>query len=158
IAAELRESGGGLDAFTAGDASTNVRHVFSWSYRALSPAAARLFWLLGRHPGPDIGRPAAASLAGWPGGRVRPLLDGVVRASLLPAHVRGRCASPVLLRAYGAEQAEQAADDVDARRRLYDHYLHSAQAAARRLFGPWCDLSLDPPAPGVTPEEPDGAA
>ena len=155
IADELRESGGGLDAFNAGDASTDVRFVFSWSYRALSAGAARLLGLLGLHAGPDIGRPAAASLAGLPGSRVRPLLDELVQASLLAEHVPGRYAFHDLLRAYAAELA---VEHEDARRRLYDHYLHSAQATARRLYGPWCDLPLDPPAPGVTPEDPTGIA
>ena len=43
--------------------ATDVRAVFSWSYRALSAGAARLFRLLGLHPGPDITVGAAASLA-----------------------------------------------------------------------------------------------
>ena len=38
--------------------------MLSWSYAALSPAAARMFRLLGLHPGPDVTAPAAASLAG----------------------------------------------------------------------------------------------
>ncbi len=29
---------------------------------------------------------------------------------------------------------------------------------AKRLYGPWCDLPLDEPAPGVTPEAPDSVA
>src|SRR5207249_6959234 len=46
---------GGLDGFDGGDQGTDLRAVFSWSYRSLGPAAARLFRLLGLHPGPDIG-------------------------------------------------------------------------------------------------------
>src|SRR6266511_2781946 len=61
-AGELRRSGG-LDAFDGGDSATNVRAVFSWSYRQLDPAAARMFRLLGLHPGPDLSTAAAASLA-----------------------------------------------------------------------------------------------
>jgi hypothetical protein len=41
-----------------------MRSVFSWSYRALSSDAARLFRLLSLHVGPDIAASAAASLAG----------------------------------------------------------------------------------------------
>ena len=55
LAAELREATHALDPFHGGDSATDVRAVFSWSYRALSPGAARLFRLLGLHPGPDIG-------------------------------------------------------------------------------------------------------
>ena len=75
---------GRLDAFDGGDAGTDVRAVFSWSYRSLSPPAARLFRLLGLHPGPDIGVAAAASLAGLPRGQVRRLLAELARAP--PGH------------------------------------------------------------------------
>ena len=63
LAAELRDSAGRLDALDAGDPAASVRAVFSWSYQQLSPEAARMFRLLGHHPGPDISVPAAASLA-----------------------------------------------------------------------------------------------
>ena len=51
LAAELRESAGGLAEFTDPDQASDVRAVFSWSYQQLSPAAARLFRLLGLAPG-----------------------------------------------------------------------------------------------------------
>ena len=60
-----------LDPFDGGDLATDVRAVFSWSYRALSADAARLFRLLGLHPGPDIAVAAAASLAGIAPDRAR---------------------------------------------------------------------------------------
>jgi len=71
LAAELHDARGRLDALEAGDAVTNVRAVLSWSYDQLSEPAARMFRLLGVHPGPDISLSAAASLAGcrgppWP--------------------------------------------------------------------------------------------
>ncbi len=53
-----------LDPFDGGDHATDVRAVFSWSYRALSAGAASLFRLLGLYPGCDIAAPAIASLAG----------------------------------------------------------------------------------------------
>ena len=66
IASELR--GGRLDALSTGDdPASDARAVFSWSYRTLTPAAARMFRLLGLHPGPDISSLAAASLVGFPG-------------------------------------------------------------------------------------------
>jgi hypothetical protein len=36
------------------DPGSSVRAVFSWSYRQLSDEAARMFRLLGLHPGRDI--------------------------------------------------------------------------------------------------------
>jgi len=74
IAAELQESGSALDPVDGGDLATDVRAVFSWSYHALSAGAARLFRLLGLHPGPDIPITGAASLAGIPPGQARTVL------------------------------------------------------------------------------------
>ncbi len=53
LAAELRAARTRLDALTTGDSATDVRSVFSWSYRSLSPPAARIFRLTGLHPGPS---------------------------------------------------------------------------------------------------------
>src|SRR5262249_58200005 len=66
LAAELPAAPGGLDGFADADQATDVRAVFSWSYRQLSTAAAGLFRLLGLHPGPDSGQAAAARPAGPP--------------------------------------------------------------------------------------------
>lgn len=65
--ADSGDSADGLDVFDGGDASTNMRTVLSWSYRALTPDAARLFRLCGLLPAPEISTAAAASLAGDPG-------------------------------------------------------------------------------------------
>ena len=103
---------------TGDDPATDVRAVFSWSYRAAhAPAAARLFRLLGLHPGPDIAAPAAASLAGLPSGAARPLLAELTRAHLLTEHVPGRYAFHDLLRAYAAELAARPTPTTERRRR-----------------------------------------
>ena len=156
IAAELRGARGGLDPFAAGDAATDVRAVFSWSYQGLEDESARLFRLLGQHLGPDISVPAAASLAGAPARRVRDLLGGLARAHLIAEHVPGRYAMHDLLRAYAAELAE-AHDPPEerrtARRRLLDHYLHTGYAAAR-LLSPYQEApALSTVDPAVVPEE-----
>ena len=159
LAAELAEAGGRLEALSAGDPASDVRAVFSWSYQTLSPAAARLFRLLGLHPGPDTSAAAAASLAGHPRSGVRALLAELARASLLTEHAPGRYAFHDLLRAYASDLAH-ILDADDQRRaavgRLLDHYLHTAHTAARLLY-PTRDpptLALAPPAAGVTPEHP----
>jgi DNA-binding SARP family transcriptional activator/Tfp pilus assembly protein PilF len=150
LAAELREATGGLTEFTDPDLASDVRAVFSWSYRQLSPAAARLFRLLGLHPGPDIGLPAAASLAGQPAGEVRPLLAELARAHLLEYAAR-RHAFHDLLRAYAAEQS-RALDSAEQRaaalHRVLSHYVHSAYSADQRL-NPHRD---DPVSPSPAPE------
>jgi hypothetical protein len=53
IAAELHQSAALLDPFDGGELAVNVRAVFACSYHALSSDAARLFRMLGLHPGPD---------------------------------------------------------------------------------------------------------
>jgi len=161
LAAELANAGGRLDALSAGDPATEVRAVFSWSYTALTPAAARLFRLLGLHPGPDTSAAAAASLAGHSPSAVRPLLTELTRASLLAEHTPGRYAFHDLLRAY-ANDLTYTLDPGDQRRavvgRMLDHYLHTAHTADR-LLNPARDpitVALAPPEPGVTPERPAG--
>jgi DNA-binding SARP family transcriptional activator/tetratricopeptide (TPR) repeat protein len=150
LAAELREAKGGLAEFTDPDLASDVRAVFSWSYRQLSPAAARLFRLLGLHPGPDIGLPAAASLAGQPAGQVRPLLAELARAHLIE-RAAGRHAFHDLLRAYAAELARSL--DTDEQRaaallRALSHYVHSAYSADL-LLNPHRD---DPVSPSPAPD------
>src|SRR6202035_4593365 len=119
VAAELRDARGRLDALETGDEVTDLRAVFSWSYRKLSPPAARMFRLLGLHQGPDISA-AAASLAGLPAGEARGALAELTRASLLTEDAAGRLSCHDLLRAYAAEQAadgERAAEREAARGR-----------------------------------------
>lgn len=157
LAAELHATRGDLDAFDAGDPATQMRAVLSWSHRALSAAAARLFRLLGLHPGPDLGAPAAASLAGVPVTRVQPLLAELVRAHLLTEHTPGRYAFHDLLRAHAAELTH--AQDTEAERRtaqhrLLDHYLHSARVAAQALNPHRDPICPPPPLHGAICEEP----
>ena len=155
LAGQLQDSTDTLDTFTAGDESTDLRAVFSWSASALTPRAAGLYRLLGLHPGPDLAEPAAASIAGKPVERIRLGLGELVRASLLTEHTPGRFTSHDLLRAYAAEQARTRCTGTDQRAAMYrmlDHYLHSAQEAVRLLYGPWNYVSLASAQPGVIAE------
>ncbi|MDG4809246.1 tetratricopeptide repeat protein [Micromonospora sp. WMMD1120] len=156
LAAELRAAPRSLDSFDGGDASSDVQAVFSWSYRSLTPAAARLFRLFGCHPGPDIGYAAAASLAGLPRTEVPRLLAELAHAHLVTEHAAGRFGAHDLLRAYAAEQAERC-EPAQARRaairRGLDHYLHTAHAAALLLQPGRDPVILAAAAPGVLPEE-----
>ena len=161
LAGELAEASGRLDALDAGDPAAEVRAVFSWSYTALSPTAARLFRLLGLHPGPDLSATAAASLAALRPAEARRLLAELTRASLLTEHVPGRYTFHDLLRAYAADLTHSH-DPADHRRaavgRMLDHYLHTAHTADRLLHPTRDPITLThalaPPAPGVTPEQP----
>ncbi|HEU4422907.1 MAG TPA: BTAD domain-containing putative transcriptional regulator [Pilimelia sp.] len=154
LADELREARGGLDAFVGEDAATDARAVLSWSYRMLSDPAARLFRLLGLHPGPDISASAVASLVGLPPARVRPLLGELTSAHLLEERTPGRFGFHDLLRAYATEQTHTLDTEADRRaatERVLDHYLHTAHAADRLLYAYREPFALASPGPGVTP-------
>ncbi|WP_308295256.1 BTAD domain-containing putative transcriptional regulator [Streptomyces sp. PSAA01] len=153
LAGELRDARGSLDAFEGGDATTDVRAVFSWSYHALGPDAARLFRLLGVHPGPDIAAPAAASLVGVPVPQARRLLIQLTRAHLITERAPGQYGFHDLLRAYAVELT-RAYDGQEERHtalhRLLDHYLHTAVAAGT-VFTPHREpIRVEPVSPGVS--------
>jgi tetratricopeptide (TPR) repeat protein len=158
LATELADANQRLDALDAGDAATRLQAVFSWSYQALTPPAARLFRLLGLHPGPDTSVAAAASLAGLPAPQAGRLLAEMTRASLATEHAPGRYGFHDLLTAYAAELAH-ATDPEPVRRaavtRLLDHYTHTAHTADR-LLDPARDpipVPLTIPAPGTAAEQ-----
>ncbi|GHA58949.1 SARP family transcriptional regulator [Streptomyces tauricus] len=136
VAKELHAAGGTLDLLGGDDESTDVRRVFSWSYQRLTRPAARLFRLLGLHPGPDISLFAVAGLAGLPVGRVRPLLRELTDSHLLTETTAGRYAFHDLLRIYAGELAlahDTPDDRAAAIGRMLDHCLLSAYRASRCL-------------------------
>ncbi|SNX66223.1 DNA-binding SARP family transcriptional activator [Streptomyces sp. TLI_55] len=152
LAAELAEGHGSLDAFTDTDQVADVRTVLSWSYQALSPAAARLFRLLALHPGPDVSPAAAASLAGLGLPATRNLLTELVHTRLVDEPAPGRYASHDLLRAHAGELAAEMDSPEEltaARRRMLDHYLHGAHAAAELTDLTRDRISLREPSDGV---------
>ncbi len=156
LAAELREAACRLDALDAGEAAASVTAAFSWSCAQLSPAAARMFRLLGVHPGPDISVPAAASLAGTGQPEARRLLRELARDCLITEHAPGRYAFHDLLRAHAARQAQDCESEHDraAASRVLDHYLHTAARAAALLRPSHEQFALAPPRPGTCPERP----
>ncbi len=134
---ELSDEQDRLDALTADDDDlAAVRTVFSWSYRALPPHAARAFRLLSLHPGPEIGSTAAAALLGCTIAAARRVLETLTGAHLLDEIGRDRHQFHDLLRSYAAEQAlaqEPESERAAATGRELTWYLHTAAAAARRL-------------------------
>ncbi|GLF97278.1 ATP-binding protein [Streptomyces yaizuensis] len=156
LLADLRDESALWDVLSTGDEeeAEAVGTVFAWSYRALPPDAARLFRLLGLHPGPWIGARAAAALAGAGLRRVGRLLDTLVGAHLLEQKAPDRYEFHDLLRAYARDQArreESAEGHTSALMRLLDWYLHTADAAQRRLRPAEDPLVTGPPAAGVSP-------
>jgi tetratricopeptide (TPR) repeat protein len=152
LAEELRDERRQLDALDVGDLATNIRAVFSWSYRQLAPGIARVFRLLGLHPGPDIGLFAAAAIAGMSEQHARQCLEALARAHLLEQHMPYRYRFHDLLRAYATEQAgedEPSPEQQLALRRVLDSYLHSANNASRQLNVHRPPIPVDPPQPDV---------
>ncbi|HEY1914635.1 MAG TPA: BTAD domain-containing putative transcriptional regulator [Streptosporangiaceae bacterium] len=155
LTADLRDASGRLDALDAGHTTANARAVFSWSYQQLDSAAARLFRLIGLHPGPDISAAAAASLAGLTPTEGRRRLGELTRAHLIAEHAPGRFTCHDLLRAYAAEltrSADGGTERRDATSRMLDHYLHTAHTAALQLHSDLWPITLGPPQPGTQPE------
>jgi tetratricopeptide (TPR) repeat protein/transcriptional regulator with XRE-family HTH domain len=154
FAEELKDARRMLDALDTGDSAASVRAVFSWSLGNLSAPAARLFALLGLHPGPDVTIPAAASLAGIPARAARRALDELAAAHLIAEHAPGRFTVHDLLRVYAAErtatydEAEQRA----AVHRVLDYYLHTSHAANRVLYPSRQALILPEPQADSGPE------
>ncbi|MEU5946734.1 BTAD domain-containing putative transcriptional regulator [Micromonospora sp. NPDC047465] len=137
LAETLRDPAGRLDALTADGTAMNMRASFSWSYRSLTPDGARLFRLLGLHPGPDTSTPAAAGLAALPVRRARVILAELTCAHLVVEHRPGRYALHDLLRAYAGELARDTdpeAEHETATLRALGHHRHSAYAAARPML------------------------
>jgi DNA-binding SARP family transcriptional activator/tetratricopeptide (TPR) repeat protein len=159
LVAELATVGDRTGRLDTGDVLTQVQAVFSWSYTTLTPPAARLFRLLGLHPGPDTSAAAAASLTGAPLTDTHASLAELTRAGLLTEHAPGRYGFHDLLRGYATDRAhtEDSEDErAAAMVRLLDHYTHTAHTADRHLY-PARDpivVPLIPPAPGATPEQP----
>jgi tetratricopeptide (TPR) repeat protein len=147
LVAELAAERDRLDVLASEDETATVRTVFSWSYHALKPGDARLFRLLGLHPGTALSVPAAAALAAAGTAPVRVGLERLAAANLLQPAGRDRYRMHDLLRLYAAERAaadEPAAERDAALDRIHCWYLHSTAAATavlspmqrRREFGP----------------------
>jgi tetratricopeptide (TPR) repeat protein len=139
LIAELRDESGLWDALSAefdGDSeqADAVHTVFAWSYRALTAATARVFRLLGLHPGPEFDVRAAATLVELAPSQARRQLDGLAGANLLEECGHDRYQFHDLLRAYALDQVQREETE-DARRtaqrRVLVWYLHTADAAAK---------------------------
>jgi tetratricopeptide (TPR) repeat protein/transcriptional regulator with XRE-family HTH domain len=156
LAAVSHHAGGvhsGLDGLDDGDAGADIRAAFASSYRTLSEPAARMFRLLGLHPGPAMSAAAAASLAGEPLGSARLRMAELTRLHLVNTSVPDEYTMHDLLRAYAAELADECdgkADRCAAVRRLLDHYLHTAHDAALQLETGREPLELVPAHAAVT--------
>ena len=135
--AELADEGRRLELLNAGgDPQTDVRAVFWWSYRQLSPAAAGAFRLLGLLPGPDVEAYAAAALLGTGVAEAGELLAVLARAHLVQRTAADRFTLHDLLRAYAVELGTKIGDRAGgpALHRLFDAMLFTAATAIDTLY------------------------
>ena len=113
------------------DGDHSVRAALDLSYQALPPPAARLYRLLGLHPGREFGGAVAhASFTGE--GDAAQSLEALHDASLLIDAAGGRHRFHDLVRLHAAAKAREHAaprERAEALRRIADHYLASATRA-----------------------------
>jgi tetratricopeptide (TPR) repeat protein len=138
LAGELADLATRLDLLDAdGDPGTQVRTVFSWSYRHLDVDVARTFRLLGSHPGPGFEPYGAAALTGATLPQAVLALKVLARTHLIQPVSPGRHGMHDLLRGYAQELtgAQDGAKERDAAlTRLFDYYLHTSATAMDTMY------------------------
>jgi tetratricopeptide (TPR) repeat protein/transcriptional regulator with XRE-family HTH domain len=156
LVADLADHRGRLAALSIDESpDTDLRSVFAWSYDALDAEAARMFDVLGLHPGNGVSVSAAASLAGVPPARAAAALRRLANASMLEERFPGHFELHDLLREYACARAEQlaAGHRSAARGRVLQWYVYTAADARAQLVATPHELSIPPDPPeGVTPE------
>jgi DNA-binding SARP family transcriptional activator len=155
LASQLADAHARLDVLDIGEEDvTEVRAVFSWSFKALAPEAARMFRLLGLHNGPDISVPAAAALAAADETEAGRLLELLAAAHLIEETLPARYRLHDLLHVYAAEQVradESAKSRGSALRRILVWYLHTADRADELLVPGRRHAPTGPAPPGCEP-------
>ncbi|MEU5941349.1 BTAD domain-containing putative transcriptional regulator [Micromonospora sp. NPDC047548] len=114
-----------------------VTMALALSYRALSTEHRRMFRHLGLMPGQTFTAESAGAVAGLPIAGTNRLLRTLAAAHLVEQHTRGRFHFHDLLRRYAIDRVraeDPPPDREQARERLLDHYLRTADAAGRRLI------------------------
>lgn len=127
LAGMLADEQDRLDRLSAGD--RQVRAAFLVSYRQLSEPDARMFRLLGLHPGTDIDAYAAAVLAGMEPEEAAAVLDRLVLAHLITEDSADWFGMHDLLRLFARQMCREHDDQT------------TLDAAAIRLIGHFSELA-----------------
>ncbi len=138
------------------DITSAVRAVLSWSYHALPKNVARMFRVLGLHPGADICPYAASALMGVTIGTAKRLLDYLAGVHLVEQKARGRFRLHDLVRIYAIELTAPEGSEFDRRnamRRELNFYLDTATIADHWLAPSREMLQLNTSQSGVTHRE-----
>ncbi|HEX5401570.1 MAG TPA: tetratricopeptide repeat protein [Pseudonocardiaceae bacterium] len=158
VVTELRDEQRRLARLSMSD-DLSVQAVFDMSYQALSPSGARLYRLLGLHPGPDFEPALAAAALATPVSEAESLLEELQTASLVEETTANRCRLHALIGLHARQQAESVETEEERAlvlRRMVDWYLHSATVAGTVVTPHRTDVRRDFTEPPVQPIEFDG--
>lgn len=150
LADELDDSAARLDALDAGEVSSDLRTVLSWSYCLLAPEQARLLRMLVAAAVPDLGVDGIAALAGLSRANALRTVRRLTDAHLVQQLPPGRYGMHELVRLAAAEWTEhdESPDSTaDAITRLL-HWLLATSDAADRQLAPRRRHALDVPLVG----------
>ncbi|TDB85777.1 tetratricopeptide repeat protein [Actinomadura sp. KC216] len=132
VVGELADHRKRLDLLSTGDPHSDIGVVFSWSYQDLPPDAARMFRLLGLHPGTDMDGFGASALLGGEEATARESLELLAGRHQVQRN-GDRYGMHDLLRAYAKDLAVRNGE-VDLPRRVLEFYLHTAATAMDVLY------------------------
>jgi tetratricopeptide (TPR) repeat protein len=151
---DLQSNGRPLDVFRAGDGRTDLRDVFSRTYRTLDAGSAQAFRLLSIHPGQIFDTYAVAALIGAGVLTARRRLEVLRRFGLVHDHSDTHFTTHDLLRDYSRELGaapESSGERRPALIRLLDHYLAGAQSAETVLHAGRAVVGSDAPTSSPLP-------
>jgi DNA-binding SARP family transcriptional activator len=113
----------------------SVAAAISLSYDALDPDSRRTLGLLGLLPEVEFDAYAVAALADTPVAVAERRLEDLVDARLVTLGAQGHYQLHDIIRSFARAVERTESDDsrAAARRRLFDHYLRAADAAAERI-------------------------
>ncbi len=135
------------DDGTGGMMGDAVQAVFGWSYTRLTPEQARVFRLLGWHPGTGFSVPAVAALCGLKRRETSWCLDALADLHLIEPDSRHQYRMHDLLHAYARARARLDTPDEQqtARERILTWYAYVAQLADRLIYQgfPSMDVKID---------------
>jgi tetratricopeptide (TPR) repeat protein len=120
-----------------GDDHSTVRTVFDWSFNRLPQVQARVFRLLGLHPGPEFSGHAVAALAGVEVDVARRYMESLANCHLVEPVGRDRWRIHDLLHTYAGQRTEldDTLDERDAAlSRMLCWYATTALGADRVVF------------------------
>ncbi|MEV6608377.1 BTAD domain-containing putative transcriptional regulator [Kutzneria sp. NPDC051319] len=143
-----------LGILGTGDEGATLAVPFSWSFAALSPAAAGTFAALGLLPSVDFSAEAVCALLDADRSEVVQSLRALVRVSLVQHGTGRRFRLHDMLHGYAAQLAEHTdavPDREAAQRRLLDWYVLSMAAGYRRVVPVGAEI---PPLPDPSPVRP----